>query len=737
MRSTSSDFARESFQTAAARNLLWQPEREFEATWQRIQPRYLERDFVKNYLHKAPPFGTLGLIVYLRTYSRFLHDLGRRERWWETVLRVVEYSLSLHQGQAYSHEQLVQEAKELFDLMFHLKVFPAGRTLWIGGSPSTDIDGTANFNCSFRAINDLDCFSEIFYLLLVGAGTGFSIETKNICQLPCFDESIVLENKPYFPLSKGDRQDETSWFQNEDELTVLIGDSREGWVKALHLFFHASSPERRHVYKLDNLSKIRLIYDSVRPAGTPLKKTGGQASGPDPLKKMFASIHNIIKRDQGRLSSVGALDICNFIAEAVVVGGVRRSSQIALGDAGDESFKKAKYGLWTDPSLEPYRASRVMSNNSIMLYQRPTLSFLRETMHMIKDNGEPGFINCEEAQARRPNFAGVNPCAEILLDSRGVCNLTEVNMKSFAKGPGVFDIDGFLRAVRLATRLGSRMTNLSMWHEAWDSTQKRDRLLGVSLTGQQDAWDALGVKFFENGPISILKQAREVALAEAQKYHRQMEIAPPLLVTTVKPSGTISQLPGTSSGIHRSYAPEYLRRIRISKADPLAKALRSLGAHCRPENAQGDSIDDDRCNTVVFTFPVRTQAKMRAIDESALEQLERYKLAMEHYVDHNCSVTVSVAEDEWDDVAKWLTKEENWNNYVGVSFLPKFDEITSPFPQMPYQVASSDVIQNLERRYQSFSEEDILNALQQHEQKFKEYEVVDSDCATSGHCPVR
>lgn len=751
-----------------------------------VQPKFLSKEFLLPYVEKKAPFGSnFGLVVYLRTYSRFIPELQRRERWWETVVRVVEYSMSLYQGPA-KFDDLKKEAEELFDYIFNMKVFPAGRTLWVGGSGVVTKNSESNFNCSFRVIDSIEAFVEIFHLLLVGAGTGFSVEQKYIEQLPQLNTDIKISHRSYNERVKSQRQEnttielkETSAFifdpiAQESKVVVLdnsylvdskstlvedsinvskncstvvihVGDSKLGWTSALKAFLHALTIQERKF-------EIQFVYDSIRPAGERLMTMGGRASGPAPLRTMFEKIEHSIQLCKGILNSVAAMDICNYIAEGVVVGGVRRSSQIALGNLDDQDFVDAKYNLWSDETKAFYRSSRVMSNNSVHLYKNPGIEKLREIFKRIANNGEPGIYVAETAIKRRPNYSGTNPCAEILLANQGVCNLTELNVHAFVKevnGKNIFDYEDFQKAVELATRMGSRITNVNMWHPEWDAVQKRDRLLGVSLTGQVEAWDALGwgYSFDENGNYlyesdyriaQVLSEAKYAARSEADRYHSEMRIPSALLVTTGKPSGTIAQLPTVSSGIHRPYAPYYLRRIRISRFDPVAKSLRNLGVPVVPENSQGDDLEGEQCNTWVFTFPMKTSAPIRAIDEKAIDQLERYRQIMQNYIEHNQSITVTVAPEEWDEVAEWLAKPENWNLTIGVSFLPRWDPVaggTASYPNLPYQPSTQEEYEELSQQI-SFNEEELINLISEFEKTDYEETELDADCS-GNFCPVR
>jgi adenosylcobalamin-dependent ribonucleoside-triphosphate reductase len=783
-----------------------------------IDPKYLNASFLQPYLEKDAPFGSdLGYIVYLRTYSRYIPSLRRRETWAETVCRVVEYSMSLYKGDA-SFYELKQEAEELYDYMFNQKVFPSGRTLWVGGVPA--VDGLAQFNCSFRTIDGIEAFVDIFYALLLGVGVGFSVENKHINSLPWFNRALKVHHKPYDSLPKQVRDehttisfDETSSIVVGEEflkdnnakccnildctkgvkklgsklpfirqlwndirlqpsrirVTINIGDSKTGWVNALKLYLYLHCD--RHV------EEITFVYDNVRPKGERIKGFGGRASGPESLQRMFEKIHNTIvgdkkesslgriekalnklsiisKPDFCRLSSVQAMDIANFIAEGVVSGGVRRSSLLSLGDIIDDDFINAKLDLYTDESKAHLRSSRTMSNNSVHFQQKPSLEKLKEIFESIKNNGEPGFVNKEAASKRRPFYEGLNPCAEILLRSEQTCNLVTIPLPKFVTPGGEFDYIGFQKAARLAVRMCSRITNLDMFKKSWDKTQKKDRLLGVSITGIVDAinllgWDKIRVDTsisekepqfivdYNTTPITTtLSTTRKLMREEADKYHEEMGINKALLITTIKPEGTISNLPSVSSGIHAPYAPFYKRRIRINKYDPIAKALLEMGYTPVPENNQGDNLHAPECDTWVFTFPVKTTAAFKSIDESAISQLERYKIMMENYVDHNCSITVSVSPNEWEKVTEWVYK--NWDYVVGISFLPRFDSSDSPYPNMPFETCSEEDYQELVKKNPRLNKEALLQLIAKFETEteYEQYEPTDPSCST-GACPIR
>lgn len=402
----------------------------FKAYFDLLSPKYIEWDFYKNYLDKEPPFGELGVIVFLRTYSRFIEQLGRREYWREVCLRVVEYSLSLDKITPAAFKK--EEAKKLFDMMFNLRGFPAGRTLWIGGTKVTEVNGTSNFNCSAATTDSISKFAECFYMLLVGAGYGFSVEDKYISNLPIFYPGKSLINKKY-TYNKYIKVDDTeiefykdnkfltSITYNESNLcleqdseylslpkgcnkvNILVGDSRVGWVNTLRLLITL------HTYL--SIETIKVNYDYVRPEGAILKTFGGRSSGHTALETLLNKVVEVINElsEPGKLSSVQCLDIKNSIGIAVVVGGVRRSSELVLGDLFDNNFINSKKNLWNDESLADKRATRVMSNNSVTLYENPGLDYFKQLVESIKTSGEPGVYSIGNAQKRDANRKLTNP----------------------------------------------------------------------------------------------------------------------------------------------------------------------------------------------------------------------------------------------------------------------------------------------------------------------------------------
>lgn len=667
---------------------------------------FLSPAFVSQYRGIRPRnAGVLFDVVYLRTYSRWVESKKRRETWDETVARVVEYSLSLYQGSA-SRGQLVAEAELMFDKIFHLEVMPSGRTLWVGGTESAKKFGESQYNCSFCCIDSLDAFGDLFQLLLCGCGAGFRVLPEDIAKLPDFNPGVQVFHKEYMFLGEN-KEDETTVDYDIPYFTITIGDSREAWVGALREFLDLATCR-------DPL-KVILNYDNIRPEGSRIKSFGGKAPGHTGLQEMFTNVAKVIQNCSGRLTAVDAMDICNYIGKNVIVGGTRRSSQIALGCPNDEEFVSAKKELWTTKQ----NLQRTMSNNSVVFNSHPSLEQVKEIFKGIKNNGEPGFFNIKAANARRPGVYGLNPCAEILLNSKGFCNLSTVNLMAFVNN-GVFDLPKACEAFRLATRIGLRVTNVTVSLPEWDKVQKSDRLLGVSLTGLMDMFDAIGVEFDSYAGRNILADLRSAANDEADKYAFEMRVPRPLLVTCIKPEGTLSQLPTVSSGLHRAYAPYYIRRIRVSSMDAVAQALIKLGVPNEPDKGKAERL--------VFSFPIKTQATISAADEPASRQLDRYLTTMEHYTDHNSSCTITVGEDEWEGMEKMV--HDNFSSIIAAAFLPKY---TDAYPQMPYEAITREQYDEIQATFPSL--ETLAELVNEFEQEETEDEL-EADCS-SGFCPVR
>lgn len=706
------------YKTAKA-YILYRMEKEKERTSGTWQEGLLSREFLSPYKHQPNPMGQLGAFVYTRTYSRFLPRLGRREFWWETVRRAVEYNCSLAPTSR-------EEAEKLYDNIYHLRQFLSGRTLWVGGTPVAEKYPMANYNCAFTVIDDFSAYHDLFYLLMVGSGVGVRVLQSDADQLPEVRSDLEILHKSYDAKAPEDRLEFTDLTFTRDTVTMSIGDSKEGWAQALQHYFDILTNREYAALK-----KIIVVYDSIRPKGERLRNFGGTASGYGSMMAMLDKIHKVIqaagqrsKQVWTQLKPIDLLDIANIIGENVVSGGVRRTSEIGLIDADDETCIQAKSQLYRNHGgrweIDKSIAHRQMSNNSIYYREKPTREKLHWHMQQMRYSGEPGWINEEAGRKRRENFNGCNPCGEILLDSHGLCNLTTVNVMAFVHD-GTLDKDGLLEAQRLSARAGYRMTCRKLELHRWNLVQQRDRLIGCSLTGWQDMVNATNMS--RDQQAALLDEMRETVHQAAQEIAARLGSSAPLLATTLKPEGTLSLLPTVSSGVHYSHAPYYIRRVRISASDPLCRVCEELGYPVLPEVGQ----DPEDPTTKVIEFPVKAPGGRVKADVSAIEQLENYKLFMTHYVDHNCSITVHVRDKEWEEVEQWVW--DNWDDVVALSFL-SFDD--SFYELLPYEAIEESEYDRRKAAMRPFNP----SLLSRYEQEESELDLGLSDCS-SGACPIR
>lgn len=679
----------------------------------------LGKEFLSQYKHMPNPMGQLGAFVFTRTYARFLPDLGRRELWWETVRRAVEYNCSLAPTS-------VEEAEALYDNVYHMRQFLSGRTLWVGGTLVSEKYPMANYNCAFKLIDSFSAYHDLFYLLMVGSGVGVRILRKDTSKLPRIRADVEVIHKAYVQRPREERLEYTCVNFKEDTAFLAIGDSKEGWAQAIDHFFNIlTSSEYRKI------KRLVIEYDSIRPQGERLKTFGGTASGYESMLMMLEKINKVIKaagtRDNTQrvqLRPIDLLDIANIIGENVVSGGVRRTSEIGLIDSDDKECIEAKSNLYRQIDgrweIDKSIAHRQMSNNSIFYTEKPTREELHWHLQQMRYSGEPGWINEKAGAQRRPGFNGCNPCGEILLDNNGLCNLTTINVMAFVQD-GVLDIEALKKAQALSARAGYRMTTRELELHEWNQVQQRDHLLGCSLTGWQDMVNA--TKMSREEQQNILTMLREVAHQEAYKIADSLKQPRPLLVTTIKPEGTLSLLPTVSSGVHYSHSAYYIRRIRISADDPLCHVCEDLGYPVFPEVGQ----DPENPRTKVIEFPVKAPEGRVKSDVSAIEQLENYQMFMKFYVDHNCSITVHVRENEWDDVEEWVWN--HWDDIVALSFL-SYDE--NFYELLPYEAITSEEYQRRKDAMQPF--DPML--LSRYEQAETDYDIGEAECA-NGVCPVR
>lgn len=577
--------------------------------------------------------------IHTSRYARWLEDKGRRETWAETVARYVGF-MRKHMTTHYGYSKDDPNFDSVEKAILEHEIMPSMRALMAAG-PAMEADNIGAFNCAFAAVDSLRVFDETLYILMNGTGVGFSVEQEHIKNLPVIADEF-----------------------EQTETTIVVEDSKLGWAKAY----------KELISLLVNGQIPNWDTRKVRPAGARLKTFGGRASGPEPLKELFRFTIQVFKNARGRrLKSIEAHDIMCKIGEVVVVGGVRRAALLSLSNLDDFEMAKAKSGQWWES--QPQRA---LANNSAAYDSKPnTAQFLREWRNLYESkSGERGIYNVESVKkhiqktGRRDatKVCGTNPCAEILLRSLEFCNLTEVVIRAE-------DMEAeLLRKVELATILGtwqSTLTNFKYIRKAWKNNCEEERLLGVSLTG------IFGNKLTStNGPelAALLNRMRERAIEVNQKEAEDLGIQASTAITCVKPSGTVSQLVGVSSGIHPWHSEYYLRSVRADNKDPLTTFLKASDVPNEPEALKPET-------TTVFSFPIK--APDGAIVNShltAVQHLELWKTYRECWTEHNPSVTISVREDEWMDVGAWVYK--NFDHIGGVSFLPATDHI---YRQAPYQ----------------------------------------------------
>jgi adenosylcobalamin-dependent ribonucleoside-triphosphate reductase len=742
----------------------------------------LTNEFIAKYPDFPAHMNALGKFVYFRTYSRFIPEKGRRETWRETCQRATEYNVGLgikhlkKIGYAVDYDKFRKEAEDFFDSMFNLKQFLSGRSLWVGGADGGVAEKypLANFNCSFVNIRSWDDLGDLFYLLLVGTGVGFKSTKEFAANLPPIRTNVAVKHELYtqrYPLTK---EPNTSLhiIDGGYKAVIHVGDSKEGWVESLRTFFRLLTDSQ-----YESVKSISIYYDYVRPKGARLNTFGGTASGHEPLREMFDGItkvlHNEIDPSLEPLEDVGngykrvrpihILDIGNLIGNNVVVGGVRRTAEIFLMDADDYESIFAKYGingLWDeakhkavidkvkavgltdvadwlegmalfDANVRPLHHRR-MSNNSVAFTEKPSRELLNLVFTMMQAEGEPGFINLEEARRRRPNAEGLNPCAEILLDSYGVCNLTTVNMVEFVKeinGEHFIDVNGLLDAQRRSARAGLRMTLAELEIPHWNAVQQRDRLLGTSLTGVKDAMAM--IDYTEQEEADLLAMLGQIARDEADEYAKEMRVSSPLLVTTVKPEGTISQVAGgVSSGLHWSHSPYYIRRIRINAADPLAKAVQSIGWTIHAEVGTPGETEAERlanARTLVIDFPIASGARVTKDDVSAKEQFDTYFRFQRYYTEHNSSNTIHVRPEEWGEAEQIVW--DGWDEFTAVSFLA-YDG--GSYQLAPYEAITKEQYEEMAAKLTEFDPK-ILQRFETGEDS----DLEGMDGCEGGVCPIR
>ena len=577
-------------------------------------------------------------------YSRFIPDQNRREHWDESVDRYFAFMFD-HLDKNYKWSPNNDLRLELISAVKNLEVMPSMRAIMTAGK-ALDRDNTAGYNCSYLPVDDPKAFDEAMYILLCGTGVGFSVEHKYVDQLPEVPDQLF-----------------------DSQTTISVADSKEGWAKAL----------RQLIALLYSGEVARYDLSRIRPAGARLKTFGGRASGPGPLDELFKFTIAKFRGAVGRkLTSIECHDILCKIGEVVVVGGVRRSAMISLSDLEDDRMRSCKSGNWWEQN-----GHRALANNSATYNSKPDIGqFLQEWTSLYNSHsGERGIFSREASKSqaakngrRDSSFDfGTNPCSEIILRPYQFCNLTEVVVRAEDT------VESLANKIRIATILGtfqSTMTHFPYLRKVWQKNTEEERLLGVSLTGILDnKW----MGEVSDSTAKALEQLRKVAVDTNSDLATRLGIPKSAAITCVKPSGTVSQLVDSASGIHARHSQYYIRRVRGDKKDPLSAFLTSAGVPAEDCVMRPDS-------TVVFSFPMKAPEGARLRDDlTAIEHLDVWMMYQRHWCEHKPSVTISVKEDEWMDVGAWVFR--NFDEISGVSFLPWAG---GTYRQAPYEECSKE-----------------------------------------------
>jgi len=597
--------------------------------------------------------GVYESFIHKSRYARYLWEEGRRETWEETVLRYVNF---------WKDKGMINEKEgiEIANAIENLEVMPSMRSLMTAG-PALDRDNMAGFNCSYIAVDHIRVFDEILYVLMCGTGVGFSVERQSVSKLPEVSERF-----------------------EETDTVIKVADSKKGWAKAfkelISLLYAGQIPKW-------DLSKIR-------EKGAPLKTFGGRSSGPEPLDSLFHFTVGVFKAAVGRrLNSLECHDIVCKTAEVVVVGGVRRSALISLSNLSDDRMRGAKQGMWWETT-----GHRALANNSAVYTEQPDFEvFLREMLALHESKaGERGIFSrlASKTQAARngrrdiEHDFGTNPCSEIILRSAQVCNLSEVVVRS------TDTFEDLNRKVRVAAILGtlqSTLTDFDYVRAVWKRNTEEERLLGVSLTGIMDhailsGKETKGTAFdHPNQPnlAKTLERLKQTAVDTNKKWAKKLGIEQSTAITCVKPSGTVSQLVDSASGIHARFSDYYIRRVRNDLKDPVTDFLKESGVPW-----EQDVMNPE---TVVFSFPMRAPDGAVTVDEqTALSQLELWEVYQDSWCEHKPSVTVYYSDDEFLAIGQWLW--DKLDKCSGVSLLPRTDHV---YQQAPYEAIDRDAYEKL------------------------------------------
>ena len=582
--------------------------------------------------------------IHKSRYARWLESEGRRETWAETVQRYIDFFVE--------REQLTegsQETQEIYNAIYNLEVMPSMRCMMTAGE-ALKRDNVAGFNCSYLHIDHPRAFDELMYVLMCGTGVGFSVERNFITHLPVVNEGMF-----------------------HTDTTIVVADSKMGWASAY-----------RELIAMLYAGKIpKWDMRKVRPAGARLKTFGGRASGPEPLIDLFNFTVGVFKKASGRkLTSIECHDVVCKIADIVVVGGVRRSALISLSNLSDQRMAKAKSGAWWEND-----GHRRLANNSVAYTDKPDFeAYLAEMQSMYESKaGERGIFSRVAAQkmaarnGRRDvdHEFGTNPCSEIILRSNQFCNLSEVVVREDDT------LEQLKKKTRIATIIGSlqsTLTDFRYLRVRWKRNTEEEALLGVSMTGIMDHW-----LLSKTGPDleKWLTEMRDVSIETNKEWSEKLGVNQSVAITCVKPSGTVSQLVDSASGIHPRFSKQYIRRVRSDKKDPLAVYMADKGFP-----VENDVMSD---SSVVFSFPVKAPGTSVTVNQvGAMQQLELWKAYQNFWCEHKPSITIYYTDDEFLEVAQWIWK--NFDMCSGVSLLPYSDHV---YQQAPYEDATDEMFAEL------------------------------------------
>lgn len=669
---------------------------------------------------------TRAQVITRRTYNRPLNAEGTVfETWKQTVERVMSHQRFLWE-RAKTHQKLqdvplhnvtpeskdwtfltdVEEAEiqELGKLLLERKIAVAGRTLWLGGTDIARRREASMFNCSFTNVETVYDVVDTFWLLLQGCGVGFRPVSGSLTGFRKFipNLEIVRSNNS---TEKGKEENSETWDPTTKTWTIQVGDSAEAWAKSIGKLLAGKYPA----------DKLVLDFSQIRKAGIRLKNYGWLSQGDVGISKAYKTVYDILNaKADSLLSEIDILDIVNLLGTVL---STRRSAQIAVMD--DHSpviydFAEAKYGIW-----ENGKNHRAQSNNSIIFWKKPTYAELTNWFQMINKggNGEPGLINGQQLRARAPWAVGMNPCAEILLPNKGFCNLVSIDVLKF-KGDNL----GLLRAAKIVARANYRQTIVDfrdgLLQESWHLNNEHLRLCGVSLMGVAGRGDMKAYDY---------RRLERVITSAAYSMAKELELPYPKNITTIKPEGTQSKCYDSLEGMHKPLGKYILNNVAFSKYDPLVEKLKAANY-----NVFNHPYDD---SAVLATFPVKNEGvEFDVVDgkevnlDSAVKQLEVYKMLMDNYCQQNVSCTISYSTDETEEIVAWLY--QNWDSYVAVSFLFRNDPSKTAkdlgYPYLPQEVTTRENYEEYVRQ--------LLPVNVEESNSFDE--ILDQDCAT-GACPVR